>query len=305
MAVDLRTLRAFVEVVRQDGFSAAAKVLFASQPTVTKAVQQLEDELGASLLLRVGHNIHLTELGNVVYQRAIVMLNERDHLLEEIAELRELQRGTLRIGLPTVGSSILFAPLFAEFRKQHPSIDIILEEHGSARLEELILQREIDLGAMLLPVGDSLEWQEVCNDPLMLLLPPGHALAGRQPVRLSDLASCNFILFEKGFRLNEVIEEACHKRGFSPQVTARSSQPDFIISLVAAGLGIAMLPRVVTNSRVNPAVQITPMDEKDLRWRLGMVWRKGSDLPPSARAWLQLAKTYTVQRKNGESLIGA
>jgi len=297
--VDLRTLRAFVEVVRQGGFSAAAKVLYASQPTVTKSIQQLEDELGAPLLLRIGHTIRVTELGNLVYQRATVILSERDQLLTEISELKGLQRGTLRIGLPTVGSSILFAPLFTEFRKQHPNIDIVLEEHGGTHLQELVKQRQIDLGAMLLPVDEEcFDSQEVCNEPMTALLPAGHPLAGRPSLRLADLADCPFILFEKGFALNHVIEVACHKRGFSPTVTARSSQPDFIISLVAAGLGIALLPRLVVESRVNPGVHKVPVNEKDLRWRLAMVWRKGSDLPPSALAWLQLTKNYAAQRKN-------
>src|SRR5271166_3237677 len=109
----LRALRVFVEVVRQGGFSQAAKAVFATQSTVSKAVKQLEDELGLSLLDRIGRHSMLTAAGEIVYRRAMAMLAERDDLLAELSELRGLKRGVLRIGLPPIGSDVLFAPMFA------------------------------------------------------------------------------------------------------------------------------------------------------------------------------------------------
>jgi DNA-binding transcriptional LysR family regulator len=300
-AMELRVLKAFVEVVRQGGFTAAGKVIFATQSTVTKAVKQLEEETGMQLILRIGHTVRLTEAGEVVYQRALAILGERDLMLSELAEFKGLRRGTLKIGLPTVGSSILFAPLFTEFRQHHPNIDIVLHEHGGAELREMLLAREIDLAAFLLPVEEPFEFQTVCNEPMMALLPHDHplAMAGRPSIRLKELADSPMILFQKGFSLNQVIEDACRKRGFTPREAARSSQPDFIVALVAAGLGVAMLPRLVVSRRVYPAIHLAQIDEKDLRWQLAMVWRKGADLPFSASAWLKLtekfAKKYTAE----------
>src|SRR5271154_1522369 len=106
MLMEIRTLRAFVEVVRQGGFSQAAKVVFATQSTVSKAVKQLEDELGVSLLDRIGHRSTLTSAGDVVYRGALKLLAERDNLLAELDDLRGLKRGTLRLGFPQVGSSL-------------------------------------------------------------------------------------------------------------------------------------------------------------------------------------------------------
>ena len=103
--MELRTLRAFVEVVRQGGFSQAAKTVFATQSTVSKAVKQLEDEIGVPLLDRIGHRSRLTVAGEVVYRRAVKMLAQRDDLIAEIEDLRGLRRGVLRLGLPPVGSS--------------------------------------------------------------------------------------------------------------------------------------------------------------------------------------------------------
>lgn len=287
--MDLRSLRAFVEVVRQGGFSAAAKVVFATQPTISKAVRQLEEELGAPLVDRLGHRVQLTPVGEVVFRRALAMLAERDHLLAELAALSGLERGTLRLGLPPLGSSILFAPLFAEFRSRHPGIAIELVEHGSSRLEDAVLAGELELAVSLLPVPDSFEWRAVRDVPLVALLPPGHRLGGRAAVKLSELIDSPLILFESGFALNRLIDEACRKRGFVPKEAARSGQADFILALVAAGLGVALLPRLVTENRVLSPLHAALLDEEDLRWRAALVWRRGATLSPAARAWLALA----------------
>ena len=191
--MELRTLRAFVEVVRQGGFSQAAKVIFATQSTVSKAVKQLEDELGVPLLDRIGHRSTLTAAGDVVYRRALRMLAERDDLIAELDELRGLKRGTLRLGLPPVGSSTLFAPLFAIYRSRYPGIDIRLVEYGSGRLEEILLSGDIDLAASLLPVSDDFEWQDVHSEPLMVLLPSDHPLARKKSTDLASLKDLPFI----------------------------------------------------------------------------------------------------------------
>lgn len=286
--MDLRTLRAFVEVVRQGGFSQAAKVVFATQPTISKAVKQLEDELGAPLLDRLGHRVQLTAMGEVVYRRALTMLAEREHLVAELAELRGLKQGRLRLGLPPLGSSILFAPLVAQFRARYPGIDIQLLEHGSMRLEQAVLAGEVELAVSLLPVSEVFDWQAVRDEPMMALLPPGHRLEGRERVRLDELADSPFILFEAGFALNHLIEEACRRRNFVPQEAARSSQADFITALVAAGLGVALLPRLTAKQWVHAPVRVALLDEDDLRWRAAVIWRRGATLSPAAKAWLAL-----------------
>ena len=105
--MEIRTLRAFVEVVRQGGFSQAAKTVFATQSTVSKAVKQLENEFGVPLLDRIGHRSKLTAAGEIVVRRAQRILAERDDLIAELGELRGLKRGTLRLGLLPVGSGML------------------------------------------------------------------------------------------------------------------------------------------------------------------------------------------------------
>lgn len=297
--MEIRTVRAFVEVVRQGGFSAAAKTLFATQPTISKALKQLEDELGTPLLARPGRTNQLTQAGEIVLRRGTTILAERDALLNELEELRGLRRGVLRIGLPPLGSAILFAPLFADYRQRYPEIEIVLQEHGTYRLRQSLMAGEIDLAALLLPVDDDLyESQNLRDEPMVALLPPRHPLGGREIVRLTELADSPFILFESGYALNAVILDACQRRGFKPREAARSGQIDFIVALVAAGLGIAMLPRPVARQHNHPSIHKAMIEDSDLHWQLGMIWRRGTYLPPSARAWLDLVESRLAMVKS-------
>jgi DNA-binding transcriptional LysR family regulator len=287
--MELKNLRAFVEVIRQNGFTAAGKTLCATQSTVSKAVRQIEDEIGAPLLDRQALKPRLTAVGEAVYARALRMLAERDDLLAEIAELRGLKRGVLRLGLPPVGSGILFAPLFTKFRKLYPGVDIRLVEHGSARLEEILRLGEIDFAASLLPVDADFAWHEIRRDPLMTLVAADSPLALKASVRIDDLRDIPLILFESGFAQNRVIINACHRAGFEPVVAARSSQIDFIVELAAAGLGAAFLPRLLDQRRTRVGVVSLVLDEPDVDWRLALVWREGAYLSDAARAWQALA----------------
>ena len=231
--MELRTLRAFVEVVRQGGFSQAAKVVFATQSTVSKAVKQLVDELGVTLLERAGPRSSLTAAGEIVLRRAQAMLAERDDLLAELDELRGLRRGLLRLGLPPLGSSTLFA-----------------------------------------------------------LLPSSHPCAHACAVTFPQLAASPFILFESGFALNAVILGACERHGLTPQVAARSAQIDFIVALVAAGLGIGFLPRMIAEQRAHPGVAQVPLAEPGTDWSMALIWRRGGYLSDAARAWLALVREH-------------
>ena len=288
--MELRNLHALVEVVHRGGFSAAAKVLYTSQPNVSKAVRQLQDELGVPLFERKGRTRTLSEAGQIVYRRARNILAESEDMLAELDELRGLRRGVLRLGLPIFGSSVLFAPVFAVFRSRYPGIEIRLVEHGSKKLEELLRAGEIDLAASLMPIPREFNWQDVHNDPLVALLPGTHPLAVQASIRLKSLAKESFILFDEGFLLNKIILDYCARRGFQPDITAHSGQIDFIVGLVRAGLGIALLPRLMAEQRLQPGVAFVPLDEPDIRWHMVLLWRNGGFLPHAARAWLKLAE---------------
>ena len=288
--MNLRTLRAFVEVVRQGSFSQAAEMVSLTQSSVSKAVKTLEEELGTPLFSRIGHKIELTAAGEIAYRRALVLLAERIDLVAEINDLLGLKRGVLRIGLPPVGSGELFAAMFAVYRQRYPQIEIELIEHGSKKLGECLQAGEVDVAALLVPVEGEFEYQDVRVEPLMVVLPISHPLAGRNSVDFSDLSDSPFILFEAGFALNRIILSACERRGVSPKVSVRSAQIDFIVDLVGAGLGVAFLPRMLAYKHLHAGIALIALDEPRTDWHIALTWRRNAHLPPAARAWLDLAR---------------
>ncbi|WP_309381273.1 LysR family transcriptional regulator [Cerasicoccus frondis] len=288
--MELRHLECLVEVVNQGSFSAAAKTMNMTQPTASKVISQLEYDCGARLLDRHKEGVRMTDAGELVFKRAKVMLAERERLNAELAELQGLETGRLRLGVPLLGSSILFAPLVAEYRRRYPGIEIELREHGSRDLEEQVRSGEIEMGATLAPIPDDLEWQQVIDEPLAALLPPGHSLAERKTIKFTQLTKSPFILFERGFVLNAILEKICRKRGVELDVAARGAHADFIIALVSAGLGVSVLPRLVIESRNNLSVRTPLIVDKDLRWKLGLIWRRNNTLSPAATRWLELVR---------------
>jgi DNA-binding transcriptional LysR family regulator len=284
IGVELRNLRALVEVVRRTTFSGAAKELSATQSAVSKAVKQLEDELGMLLLERNGRSNRLTDAGEIVYKRATSILAESKDLITELSELQGLNRGKLRFGLPSMGG-ILFAKSFALFRKQYPNIEVQLFEHGGRRLEELLLTGDIELAASLLPLNPEFESHPIARQPLKLLISATHLLATRKRIEMRMLSNIPFILFESGFVLNRLIADACKRQGFAPKIAARSSQVDFIVELVAANVGVAILPEMIVEQFSPRGVTALAIDDPQMEWHMALIWRRGGYLSSAARAW--------------------
>jgi DNA-binding transcriptional LysR family regulator len=282
--MELRNLRALVEVVRRTTFSGAAKELFATQSAVSKAVKQLEDELGMLLLERNGRNSRLTDAGEIVFKRATSILTETKDLVTELSELRGLNRGKLRFGLPSMGA-ILFAKSFALFRKQYPNIEVQLFEHGGRRLEELLLTGNIELAASLLPLNPEFESHPIARQPLKLLISATHVLARRKTVGIRMLSNIPFVLCEGGFVLNRRIADACKRQGFAPKIAARSSQVDFVVELVAANVGVAILPEMIAERFSHRGVTALAIDDPQMEWHMALMWRRGGYLSSAARAW--------------------
>jgi DNA-binding transcriptional LysR family regulator len=166
------------------GFTEAGKRIFATQSTVSKMVKQLEEELGVQLIDRSGPRARPTEPGLMVYQRGLDMLAMRDELLTRIGEFDSLKRGVLRMGVPTVGGDMLFAPVLAEFRRRYPLIQIKLIEHGSAHLHEILRAGDLDVAGILLPVTQELDHRPVRREPVVALVPEGFS-AGADLDRLA------------------------------------------------------------------------------------------------------------------------
>jgi DNA-binding transcriptional LysR family regulator len=289
--MDVHALRYFVEVARHQNFTRASEALHVTQPAISKMVRALEEELGTALLLREKRRVRLTEAGRVVLERAQGVLDAMTGIEQEVGELATLRRGRLRIGMPPIVGVAFFPPILAEFHLMHPGIVLELREEGSHHIEALVLNRELDVGAVVLPTDEkTFGTMPFVHDDLQAVLHPSHPLARRKTLSLRELRSTPFVLYRPEFALHGHIMDACRRAGFKPQVASESSHWDFIVALVAANLGVALLPHTICRQLDPAQVRTVPLSDPVIPWDVALIWHRDRHLPPATRAWLALCE---------------
>jgi DNA-binding transcriptional LysR family regulator len=189
-------------------------------------------------------------------------------------------------------------PLLAEFHRAHPGIVLELREEGSHRIEELVLGRELNVGAVVLPTDEqAFATLPFVDDELRVVLPAAHPLARRRTLALEDLKETPFLLYRPEFALHGHIREACRRRGFEPRVVSESSHWDFIVAMVAAGIGVAFLPDPICRQVDRAQVRTLRLAGTPIPWRVALIWRDDRQLAPATRAWLELARRRLVPGK--------
>jgi DNA-binding transcriptional LysR family regulator len=289
--MDVHALRTFVEVARRQGFTRASEALHLTQPAVSKVVKALEEELGTPLLHRERRRVRVTEAGRVVLERAQGVLDALRVIEEEVVEVAALRRGRLRLGLPPIVGPTFFPPLLAEFHQAHPGVLLELREEGSHHIEALVLERELDVGAVVLPTDEgSFGTMPFVREDLRVVLHRMHPLARRRSVSLRELSGTPFVLYRPEFALHGLILDACRLAGFQPTVVSESSHWDFIVAMVAANIGVGLLPSTICQ-RLDPRqVRSVALTGPPIPWDVALIWRKDRQLPPATRAWLELAQ---------------
>ncbi|KAE9624172.1 LysR family transcriptional regulator [Aeromonas veronii] len=288
--MDIRALRYFVELVREKSFTRASEKLFVTQPTISKMIRNIEEELGQPLLNREGRRFTLTDSGQVLFNRAQTILTEMQQLEAELADLQSLQHGRLTLGIPPMVGHV-YADLIRAYRTRYPKVELTLVEYGGRRIEQAVLEGELDLAITMLPTkeGGALSVLELDQYPIRVVLPDQPRWHGEAPLRLESLQEEPFLLYTQAFTLSERLEQACQEAGFVPQVAARSSQWDFLTAMVRSGMGVAFLPEPVCNRLTPDGLVLRPL-EPELSWRLGVIWPSERYLSRTAEAWLALCR---------------
>lgn len=288
--MELRALRYFVEVVRQQSFTAAAEHMFVTQPTISKMVKALEDEIGSPLLLRDSRQMTLTDAGRIVYQRGQDVLAAQAQLQAELDDLAELGRGELTIGIPPLGGAA-FTPVIAAFRQRYPNIELKLYEQGARTIETALAAGELELGGVLEPVDPAVfDVLRMVRAPLWLVARRGARWDREDTVPLADLADEPFVFYAEALALHQAVLDACAQAGFTPSIVSRSGHWDFMAALVHAGVGIALLPEPYCR-RLDPAqFSCRPIVEPEIQWSIAVGWLKRGYLSHAARAWLEVAR---------------
>jgi DNA-binding transcriptional LysR family regulator len=281
--LSLRQLQQFLAVTETMSFRRAAERLNMAQPPLTAAIRQMEEDLGARLLERTNRIIGLTDAGRVLQEEARRTLAQAARAETLTRRAAQDTSGSLRIGFVASAVRHLVPKLVATFRRAHPGVLLELTEMPTARQVKALLDDQIDIGIVVLPLqpdsDGAIATHVVAKNRLVAALPARHPLAAprAKPIPLAALGGEPWILFpaHDGPGLHAAILTACGKAGFAPHVTQRAVQMETIIGLVAAELGIALVPDLFrTSGWDHVAFRTLGGPGASIAYQVALAWRR-------------------------------
>ncbi|MBP1468480.1 LysR family transcriptional regulator [Candidatus Chloroploca sp. M-50] len=281
--MELRHLRYFEAVARYSHVTRAAAELHIAQPALSKQISQLEQELGVALFDRVGRNVRLTEAGEALLPHARAVMAQVESARAEMAERIGLRRGRASVGTPpTVGTQLL-PRVLAAFNRHYPGIELRLHEAGVQTLFDLLEAGLTDVGIVTLPVEDEhLTVVPLFTEEMVIVVCRDHPLAAQGMAQIADFQDASWVLSPENYELREATLTACQKAGFTPRVVLDGGETDTLLRFVAAGIGIALVPRLAVQE--TSEVMVLRVTDQKLERTLGLVWRGDRVASPAARA---------------------
>lgn len=295
--MEIRQLQYVLKVAEEKSFSRAAEKLHIAQPSLSQQILKLEQQLGVKLFDRSTSPLELTYGGERFVEMAGQIMDQVEQLHKEMEDVADLKKGRLVVGsLPITGSHVLPAVL-PIFQKQFPGIEVVLVEDTTSNLEEMTAKGKTDFTLLTLPLkDDELAYESILKEEILLAVPPGHKLAKqakrkRKKVELADLREEPFILLKRGQGFRQIAMDLFHQAGFEPNIMFETSNIEMVQSLVASGMGLALVPNMVARaSWMADQPAYVRLEEKPTR-TIVVAHRKGRYLSRAACAFIEILKT--------------
>jgi DNA-binding transcriptional LysR family regulator len=283
--LDLRQLRYFVTVAEELHFGRAAARLHMTQPPLSQTIQALEKLLGAPLFLRNRRSVELTPAGLALLPEARRMLAHAAGMPELVRAAAAGESGRLALAFVSSADYSVLPPFLRSYRAQFPQVQIILQEATSDLQVDDLLHNRIDAGLLIPPLPDKsrtdLDYLKVLEEPLILAAPAGlDALRGSGPVWLKDLPPLPLIIFPRQIApaLHDAILACFRGAGVTPEIGQQAIQMQTIVSLVSAGMGLALVPQSVSNL-MRPGVEYRALHDLSPQVETGLAWRRDNRSP--------------------------
>lgn len=278
-ALEFRHLRCFAALAEELHFGRAAQRVGLSQPPLSVAIQQLEASVGARLFERDSKGVRLTPAGNAFRAHALALLDAAEQACAQAREVQAGELGRLRLGF--VGSALQqgLADWLRAFARLHPRVEVVVVELNSQDQIEALLREELDLALLHTDrLPPTLESQPLYREPFLACLPTQHPQARKKAVPLASLADQPFILFSrKGSPdYHARIVEICRQHGFYPRLQHEGRHWLSVVSLVAQGLGVSIVPAAFQRAGIQGAV-FRPLAEQLEPSAVFAAWRRDGD----------------------------
>jgi DNA-binding transcriptional LysR family regulator len=270
MMFEFRLLRQFVVVAEELNFRRAATRLHMSQPPLSVAIRNLETQVGTSLFDRSKHHVRLTPAGQILYRDTLRLIQQAQQAVESARRTGLGLEGSLRLSFVPSAALDLLPLIFKRFQRDYPTVQLRLTADNTRRQLQALRNGETDLALVVGPVHETrdLTLIDLKAQKFALAVPSGHPLAARERVHLRELAAENFIAFpsSEGVGFATAFLEACQSAGFQPRVVQEASQMQAIVTLVACGLGIALVPESMRRLRME---DVAFLDLANARRKIG------------------------------------
>jgi LysR family hydrogen peroxide-inducible transcriptional activator len=290
--MELHQLRYFVAVARLRNFSRAAERCHVSQPSLSQQIMKLEAELGERLLERTKRKVELTSAGALFLDHAVRVADEIELAREAVRDVRALVRGRVVLGaLPTIAPYYLPARLHA-FAERFPGIEVVVNEDTTAQLAQAVLDKEIDLALISLPVpGRGLLVEKLFEEELLVVIPADHRLAARPRLSLAELKDDRFILMHQSHCLSGQALRFCHGQGMAPTINFRSAQIETILAFVGSGHGVSLVPAMSRRQPPLAGILYKALRGRSPKRQIGVLSRLDRPLSRAAHALVDFFKS--------------
>ena len=271
--MELRQLEYFIAVAEEANFTRAADRVHISQSGVSAQIQQLERDLGATLIDRSGRTATLTAAGAAALVHARAVIASVNALRRSVDDVTGLIRGRLVVGMVTACTVTPLFDAIATFQLAHPGVEIALFEDNSDRLVQGVRSGTTDLAligaAGTPPTG--LEALSVVSERLVAAVPSGHPLAKRRRATLAEISAYPIVCLPEGTGIRTVFDQACAAKGIQPDIVLQASAPGAVADLAVRGLGIAILSESMTSNYIG-RLHALAVDDIETPSVLALIW---------------------------------
>jgi molybdate transport repressor ModE-like protein len=306
--LDVKRVRVLREVVATGSFSAAADSLHLSQSAISQQVAALEREVGQPLLERTSDGPKLTVAGEVLISHGDAVIARLEEAERELAEIAGLEGGRLRLMSFPTASAALVTRAMAEFRERFPNIELHFAEGEPEDSIPALMGGETDIAVVFDYVAFPEEWgrdtesELILEEPMRVALAPGHPLAASKRVEVSALADEDWLCGDSPSSCREHVVNTCRAAGFEPRISFESDDYQVVQGLVAAGLGVTLLPEIAGEY---PGVELRDIVPKPPTRRIWAVTRDAASRSPAAAEIVAILRDVGERYRAGERLHAA
>ncbi|MBM7632864.1 LysR family transcriptional regulator [Geomicrobium sediminis] len=297
--MDIRQLNYFVTLVEKNKFVAAAEVLHISQPSLSNMIKQLEKELGCKLFERSTREMKLTEPGEVLYRRAVLILKQFESTLKEMEDVKDTGFGAIDIAM--IESSKYWIPKVAkQFSEEYSNVQIYFKEIRTKHMRDALISNDVHFAitTMVEDLEDTYELTPIYREELVLICPENHPFATKSSIDMANLEGETLILTQAVFQITEIIKQAIIQSGIDLEGKYYVERLDTARMLVAEGLGVCILPASYPKYSLHQGIHTVKLTNPTPKRKVFMAYNKERYYSPAVMRFRNLIQQFFIKEDN-------